>query len=180
MAMAFKVRVIRPDDLLHLQFEFRNLRLDKKSKDGPALVLEDAQQAAYLIVHFPPQTIAEEAAYKPRDSLDDNKERIKTETDEETRRREVKVALQEIDSILSKGPARARLGQPTRLVFQLPAKSNTRIPFTIESLLNWTELALNVTPSLPFRRRHPANSAAAPRRFLRLEIQRRQLRSLTG
>jgi hypothetical protein len=179
--MAFKVRVIRPDDLLNLLFEFRNLRLDKKSKDGPALVLEDAQQAAYLIVHFPPQTIAEEAAYKPRAALDDNQDRIDTETEEEKRRREENEAVaQEIDNILNKGPARARLGQPTRLVFQLPPYSNARIPFTIEGLLSWAELTLSVSPIAGLPETPTSEERRSARRFLRLAIQRRQLRSLTG
>jgi hypothetical protein len=169
MAMAFKVRVIRPDDLLNLEIEFRNLRLDKKSEDGPVLVLENAKQPAYLIVHFPPQTIAEESAFEPRAALDDNQDRKDTETAEEKRRREENQAVaQDIASILNKGPARARLSQPSRLVFQIPANSNVRIPYTIEGLLDWTELALSVSPiaGLPETptsdQRHSAPAIAPP------------------
>ena len=63
--MTFKVSVIRPDDLLDLQIEGRNLQIDKSISKTPVLIAEDATQAAYLIVHFPPQTIAEEATDWP-------------------------------------------------------------------------------------------------------------------
>ena len=62
--MALKVDILRPDDLLNLQIECRNLKLDTSDRANPVLVAEDATQVAYLIVQFPPQTIAEEAIFE--------------------------------------------------------------------------------------------------------------------
>ncbi len=144
--MALRVSVIRPDDLLNLQIECRNLQLDVNGPDGPVLVAEDAAQKAYIIVHFPPQTIAEEAAYEPQPSLENNAKRQATETPEEKERRKASSGpAQTMEDILKRRPAKARLGEPTRLVFQLPANSNPRIPYTIEGLLNWTKLELSVS-----------------------------------
>jgi hypothetical protein len=147
--MAFKINVIRPDDLLNLQIECRNLQLDTNGPDGPVLIAEDSAQVAYLIIYFPPQTIAEEAVFEPEPfpSLEDDAKRQETEEPQEKERREkVDKSLPSMETILKGGTARARLGEPSRLVFQLPANSNPRIPYTIEGLLNWSELSLSVSP----------------------------------
>ena len=139
--MAFRISVIRPDDLLNLQIECRNLQLDADSPDGPVLVAEDAAQKAYLIVHFPPQTIAEEAVFEsfPMSKAPPNG------TPDEPVRQNDQTCLVTL-KIPEKSSAHARLGEPTRLVFQLPANSNPRIPYTIEGLLDWAELELSVSP----------------------------------
>ncbi len=61
------VTVLRPDDLLHLKFEFRNLTLQVAQGQPPQLVRVPGQ-LAYLVVYFPPQHIAEEAFREPRES----------------------------------------------------------------------------------------------------------------
>jgi hypothetical protein len=55
---SFSRTVLRPLDLLAVRFEFHNLVL---VKDGPAsrLVREQAEEDAFVIVHFPPQHVAE-------------------------------------------------------------------------------------------------------------------------
>ncbi len=151
--MALKVDLIRPDDLLNLQIECRNLILDKSDPANPVLVSEDAAQIAYLIVHFPPQTIAEEAVYEPRKEIEDDKFRQSIETEQEKLRREsLNNSPHNISTILNERTAvRARLGQPTRLVFKIPANSNPNIPYSIEGLLNWTVLELSVSLISNFR-----------------------------
>ena len=162
------IDVIRPDDLLNLSIECRNLQLDKSDRANPVLVPTDAVQPAYLIVHFPPQTIAEEAVYEPRkepgNNLEDDGQRQTTETREERERREAGDGLtQSIGSLLTQRPAWARIAQPSRLVFQLPANSNPRIPYTIEALLNWTRLDLHVAPVAAMAEHPtPEQLAAAP------------------
>jgi hypothetical protein len=142
--MAFKVSIIRPDDLLSLQIEGRNLRLDASVSNCPVVVLEDTAQEAYLIVHFPPQTITEEAVYESL-SLETSPERQKTETPQEKERRlKGKNTTQSIESVLAVRPIRSRLAQPSRIVFRVPANSNLQIPYTIEGLLNWQNLELSV------------------------------------
>nr|HMN59620.1 hypothetical protein [Anaerolinea sp.] len=62
--MTIKLDLLRPDDLLTLQIEGDNLRLDSSDPKSPALVLDDTQKPGYLIVTFPPQTVVEEAVFE--------------------------------------------------------------------------------------------------------------------
>src|SRR5215212_3575773 len=57
-----KVSVVRPQDLLVLEFEFVNLTL--QTDQSPNLVRKDAGDA-FIVVHFPPQSIAEQATVQP-------------------------------------------------------------------------------------------------------------------
>jgi hypothetical protein len=57
------VSVLRPEDLLSLRFEFINLRL--QIRDGRSVLARDkVDKPAYIVVHFPPQSIAEEAFFE--------------------------------------------------------------------------------------------------------------------
>jgi hypothetical protein len=62
--MAFSIEVTRPDDLLRLRIDSRNLRVDRPRNDNPALVVDERAQPAFLIVNFPPQAIAEGVFYE--------------------------------------------------------------------------------------------------------------------
>jgi hypothetical protein len=57
-----RVPVVRPDDLLYFELELVNLRV----QDGapPHLVRIDEAKPAHLVVHFPPQHIAEQAFFE--------------------------------------------------------------------------------------------------------------------
>ena len=55
--------VMRPEDLLYLKFEFRNMTLQVAPGQIPQLV-RLAGTAAQLVVSFPPQHVAEEAFYE--------------------------------------------------------------------------------------------------------------------
>ena len=87
----FVVDVVRPDDLLHLRFQFINLLLDTSAAAPARLVRHHPGKAAYIVVHFPPQHVGEQAFFEsdPKDPLS--------------------------------RPAQARLAGPSRLVFRLPA-----------------------------------------------------------
>jgi hypothetical protein len=102
-----------------------NLQIDKSISKTPVLIPEDATQAAYLIVHFPPQTIAEEALYESRPDIEGNPPPPSTNKpdDPEKVRRELPKPL---ENALTP-PVKARIGQLSRLVFQLSANSNPRI-----------------------------------------------------
>ncbi|MFN7926815.1 MAG: hypothetical protein U0Y68_02525 [Blastocatellia bacterium] len=69
----FRVRVLRPDDLLVLELAFFNLKLDDPKKPAPQLVRIDPQQNAYIVVHLPPQHIAEQAFWESDKESGDNK-----------------------------------------------------------------------------------------------------------
>ncbi|GAA1531901.1 hypothetical protein GCM10009827_057070 [Dactylosporangium maewongense] len=51
-----RLSILRPHDLLILDFELVNLEI---SADGAALVPQDAAAGAFVVVHFPPQALAE-------------------------------------------------------------------------------------------------------------------------
>lgn len=57
-----RISVIRPIDLLVLQFEFINLTFMSGGQQGkvPLLIRTNMKEPSYLIAHFPPQHIAEE------------------------------------------------------------------------------------------------------------------------
>ncbi|NPV84225.1 MAG: hypothetical protein HPY46_11670, partial [Candidatus Aminicenantes bacterium] len=102
------IKAFRPDDLLYLDFEFLNLKLVNLPR--PHLVRENASQPAYLIVHFPPQSIAEEAFYE-----------ASTPAESETPK---------------PPPVFSRISGPSRLAFLIPDEIK-EIPLTLESLLAW-------------------------------------------
>lgn len=131
--MTVKFDLLRTDDLLNLRIEGVNLKLDATQPDKPALVRENPKRPAYLIVTFPPQTIIEQAFYEstPTDPPPDEKDEPYNDVP---------------SGDPKKFPVKARIGRPSRLVFRFPKKSDVRIPYDIEGLLNWDPLELNVSP----------------------------------
>jgi hypothetical protein len=119
------ISALRPDDLLYLDFEFINLKL--VNLPTPHLIRENRGQPAYMIVHFPPQSIAEEAFYE--DSTPAQSETPKPP------------------------PVFTRISGPTRLSFLIPDEIN-EIPLTLESLLAWhlyqpSLVPVALPPSIP-------------------------------
>jgi hypothetical protein len=100
--------VLRPEDLLILRFELRNLRLRDHWFSKPWLERIDRTKPAFLIVHFPPQHVAERAF-----SVD------QANTDPPDRKR--------MDS---------RLAGESRLAFRL-TEGHERLGFDLPTLLNW-------------------------------------------
>jgi hypothetical protein len=151
--MAFSIEITRPDDLLRLRIEGRNLRVDRRDDAGPALVVDDLAPPAHLLIHFPPQAIAETAFYEAEilEKPDVPPPPLGPPTQ----------PPQTIDSIPPNGSVPARIAQASRLAFTVP--SGTRIPLTIAGLLDWSTLepslhgiaAIGPTPT-------PAEIAAAP------------------
>ena len=127
--MVSKVEIVRPDDLLNLDVDAINLRLDLADPADPALVIEDAGQPAYLVVAFPPQTIVEEAYFKSS-ALTQPKG-------------DPPQSPKSAPGLPTAGQARARIGGTSRLVLRVPP--GKRIPYTIEGLLDWRDLELSVS-----------------------------------
>lgn len=117
----FRVTLLRFEDLLCLEFEFINLKLDTSGKPA-RLVPQDASEPCYLVVRFPPQHIAEEAFVE---SLATN-------------------------NPLARPPIRARLAGKSQLVWAIPPEIK-EIPYTTQALLDWTRFSLNVAPVAKLR-----------------------------
>ncbi len=128
--MAYTFEILRPDDLLALQVEARNLKLDTSKRNRPRLVREKRNVPAFLIFHFPPQSIVEKAYFEtaavspppsdppPNPPLPANP-----------------------DPFDAPGSVPLRMSGDSRLVLQLPQGVN-EIPYTIEALLNWSGFEL--------------------------------------
>ncbi|MBK8211968.1 MAG: hypothetical protein IPK78_20545 [Rhodospirillales bacterium] len=137
--MTIRVDLLRPDDLLTLRVDAENLKLDAADPAAPALVPDDVTLPSYLIVHFPPQTIVEEAFYQTQPTTNP----LVTPPGEASKPFNKKPTSANLETPGAAG-ARARIGGPSRLVFRVPP--GTRIPYNINGLLDWTNLSLNVSP----------------------------------
>ncbi|HKB91483.1 MAG TPA: hypothetical protein VKC60_13280, partial [Opitutaceae bacterium] len=138
-ARPLKLEIIRPDDLLHLQFELTNMSLDASDASNPQFVISDPNKSAFLGVIFPPQTITETAYFEysivPPDAPT-NPDKGKSASDNEP-----------LDPPGVTGPKRhavAKLAHSSRLVFSVPP--GVRIPFSTNGLLDWSNLVLHVNP----------------------------------
>ena len=145
--MALKVNLIRPDDLLNLQVECINMAVDATDAAHPAIVSIIPQQPSYLVIHFPPQTMVEQAFFETSEI---NQKIQKGELPElpgvvgpDKIRVDRDQALTD-NPLLPPGNVASRLGGTSRLVFRVPP--DARIPFTIEGLLDWSKLELVVSP----------------------------------
>jgi hypothetical protein len=135
-----KTTLLRPDDLLLLEFDFINLNLEWGDNRGTRLVPVSGKQA-YIIIHFPPQNIAEEAIFEDsnlKSIVNDSKYKPQYAPDDP----DVKSFAQDIGSL----PVKSRLSGRSRLVFDLPA-SIKEIPYTIQGLLDWSEFTQRVAPT---------------------------------
>ncbi len=131
--MAFKFGLLRPDDLLNLEVEAENLRLDSSNREDPVLIFENPEQPAYLIFTFPPQTITEQAFFESSPS--------NPPPDEASKPYNTNLPTASIPT----PPVAARIGRESRLVLRIPPGNNVRIPFTTEGMMDWDGWELNVS-----------------------------------
>jgi hypothetical protein len=139
--MTLRFELIRPDDLLDLQIEGINLKLDATASEEPTLLVDDPQQAAYLVVTFPPQTISEMAHFESSGLKPNPPASPDPPGDPD--------ASRPTDPLDPPGIAGghcnvAQLAHPSRLVFKVPADAH--ISYSIAGLLDWSRLSLNVSP----------------------------------
>ncbi len=90
----------------------------------------------YLVVHFPPQNIAEQAFWEAEDPADGIDE-------EKPENMESNPGGSEKEDL---PPVQHRVAGPSRLAFKLPSGSNS-LPYTLEDLLDWTVLEPSVVPA---------------------------------
>jgi hypothetical protein len=147
-----KVELLRPDDLLNLQVQFDNLRVDLRKGEEPGLVVNNAQQPGFLTFIFPPQTIAERAYFEAQIvppggagiQPEPNNPRKDPEAGKTTSdpTKAIEPPLDPPGYVDANRPTVAQISHPSRLVFKVPP--NARIPFTIAGLLDWSQLELKV------------------------------------
>lgn len=135
--MSLSLELTRPDDLLNLLIEGDNLRLDVSEPDQPALVVDDGDRPGFLRVIFPPQSIAESAVFEA--SLIEPEADPDAPLDPDTAK-----TVDDPVPLPTPGTVAARIARSSRLVFKVPP--DTRIPFSIEGILDWSRLELSVHP----------------------------------
>ncbi len=141
--MALKFELLRPDDLVTLKIEARNLRLDTSDHKNPKLVVEQSSKTAYLIFTFPPQSILEKAYFEVAQNV----------AQEPPFNHPVPLPAPQPpalpnapDSLDTAGSVPVRMAGPSQLVFRLPP-SLKEIPYRIDALLDWSKLELMLSPA---------------------------------
>ncbi len=142
--MAIQFKFVRPDDLLNLKVEGVNLRLNSKDRRNPVLEVENKEEPAYLVLTFPPQTIAERAYFEAPIVQIDQDAPADADPDPDANQTQNDPPLDAPGFVGSSRPTVAQLGRSSRLVFKVPAGHT--IPFTTEGILEWSALELSVNP----------------------------------
>lgn len=147
--MAIRFDLVRPDDLLNVRITGVNLRLNGDDPENPILEVEEPQRPAYLVVTFPPQTIAERAYFEAPIVVitQDPTSGVPVDPDTTPPNNQPPVNSPPLDApgyADSARPVVAMLGRPSRLVFKVPAGHT--IPYTTEGVLDWSALELSVSP----------------------------------
>jgi len=117
---AVKFRVLRPEDMLILEFELHNFSLTRQGAIAYAELLNESKKGL-IIVSFLSQHTLEEAFFESNQIP----------------------GVASSDSVNL--PARHLRARKSRLVYEVAAKSKG-IPLTIEHLLNWSRFKLRVNP----------------------------------
>jgi hypothetical protein len=146
--LAMTVALVRPDDLLNLTVEWQNLRIDKSDLKNPILVVDNPATSGLLTFVFPPQTIAESAFFESSTIPPEGKNRPPDPVGGND-------PVTAPGDVAKGAHTTAQLAHSSRLVFSVP--DSARIPFTLEGLLDWSKLKLQVNPiaAIPA---HPSNS----------------------
>lgn len=133
--LVFSTRLRRAADQLDLTLEFWNLEL--VTGNGPArLEREKANTGSYLVVVFPPQAIAEQAFYRSGGTMEDDGQ--------------APTPPPPAGEAPAAPPVAARVANPTRLAFYVPA-SVLPMPYTVSRLLSWLDLEPRVVDNATAR-----------------------------
>jgi hypothetical protein len=134
----FVIDLLRPDDLLALEVELRNLKRDTTDPKNPKLVIDNTSHPAYMIVGFPPQSVAEKAYFEVAKQVTDNPPFNQNPPPPPLPAGS--------DSLDPAGAVPARMAGRSRLVFRVPATVKV-IPYSIAGLLDWSPLDLMLSPA---------------------------------
>jgi hypothetical protein len=148
IASRFTRRIVRPRDLLVLDFTFVNLKVATHSSGKLQLVRRDSGSAAFIVIGFPPQHLLEQAFFETAAETPIVKNTGKpADPDQSISNAAVNAELPEDTDI----PVRSRLAEASRLVFRSPS-GFTSLTYTLEDVLaacrNW-ELSVAPTATPP-------------------------------
>src|SRR5690606_17927210 len=133
--------VVRPDDLLAMRIEARNLGV---VPGAPPRLVKTGQGTAYLILHFPPQAITEETFFEARPPGTVNPEDLPDPPPNPNTKPKPDAPGGSEDPRTP--PIRARIAGESRLVFKVP--NDFDIPYTLEGVLDACQtLTMNVVAS---------------------------------
>lgn len=152
----FTISVLRPEDLLVLKFEFKNLTLQAKQRQPPMLVRTDTRAKPSVIVHLPPQSIGEQAFFEAsKDCRQPSK--IFTPKTGSPGAKQFADEKNPVQGESVRFPIKAGLAGWSRLVFQVPDEipslayslsDLTPSPGTsVPGLLDWNRLTPIVSPA---------------------------------
>lgn len=116
---AMTIKILRPEDLVWLEFEFHNFRFSNRGKSS-FLELENSREQGVVVIQFPTQHTLEEAWYE----------------------------VTQMDSGSTQAvnlPARHIRAQRSRLVYELEA-GHPGFELTMEQLMDWSKFKLRVHP----------------------------------
>ncbi len=131
--MSTTIDLLRPDDLLALQVELRNLTVDSSAPGKPRLVRQHSGTPCYLIFTLPQQSVVEQA-YFQTGNIAGNPPYNPSQP-----------PLPGNETAPPAGGVGALISGDSRLVFKLPA-AMASLPFTTEALLDWSAFELVVSP----------------------------------
>ena len=152
-ASRFTRRIVRPRDLLVLDFTFFNFKVSKNSSGNLQLTRRIAGQPAYIIVGFPPQHLLEQAFFETVTETPIVNHPGKPSDDDKNSSPETPFI-----------PVGARMAEPSRLVFRAPSNFTT-LPYTLNDVLDacrdWDlNLSASATPPDPRTTTFPGTETA--------------------
>ncbi|MEO3413801.1 hypothetical protein AAFO92_03980 [Roseovarius sp. CAU 1744] len=123
--------VLRVDDLVAMRVELRNCNITPGS---PPTIRKTGRGKGLLILHFPPQTITEETFYEPPpDDISDPTTDPEHPANQNGGQPKPEPADPTQDETLRRPPIRARSGNESRLVFEVPA--DAEIAYSLAGIL---------------------------------------------
>ena len=120
---AISIKVVRPEDMLMLEFVFHNFNFTNKGQ-SPYLELDNTKKPGVVVVYFQSQHTLEEAYYESTQIPD---------PDPAGSGNEVRL------------PAKHLRARKSRLVYELPA-NHEGFPLILDELLDWSKFSLRVHP----------------------------------
>lgn len=132
--------VVRPGDLLALRVELVNMKI---TAGKPPEMAHGGSGDAYIVLHYPPQSIAEQVFFETAPAGMDKPDLPPGATTK---------AAGSVDSGVEPPPIRARIAGESRVVFKVPA--GFKAPYNLAGVLNACEaLSLRVTANAQPRSR---------------------------